>query len=36
MRKKPKIIGDKLKDKIINIWILLETEEVKGDRKKEA
>ena len=36
MRKKPKIIGDKLKDKIINIWILLETEEVKRDRKKEA
>ena len=36
MGKKPKIIGDKLKDKIINIWILLETEEVKRDRKKEA
>ena len=36
MEKKPKIIGDKLKDKIINIWILLETEEVKRDRKKEA
>ena len=36
MGKKPKIIGDKLKDKIINIQILLETEEVKRDRKKEA
>ena len=36
MEKKPKIIGDKLKDKIINIWILLETEEVKRDKKKEA
>ena len=36
MEKKPKIIGDKLKDKITNIWILLETEEVKRDRKKEA
>ena len=34
---KPKIIRDKLKDKIINdIWTLFETEKGKGDRKKEA
>ena len=34
MGKKPKMIRDKLKDKIINdIWTLSETEE-KNDRKK--
>ena len=33
--KKPKIIRDKLKGKIINdIWTLFETEEKKEDRKK--
>ena len=33
MGKKPKIIRDKLKDKIINdIWALFETEEEKEDR----
>ena len=35
MGKKPKIIRDKLKGKIINdIWTLFETEEKKEDRKK--
>ena len=35
--KKPKILGDKLKDKIIrDIWTLFETEEGKEERKKEA
>ena len=35
MGKKPKIIRDNLKDKIINdIWTLFETEEEKDDRKK--
>ena len=35
--KKPKIITDKLKDKIIrDIWTLFETEEGKEERKKEA
>ena len=35
--KKPKILGDKLKDKIIrDIWTLFETEEEKEERKKEA
>ena len=35
--KKPKIHGDKLKDKIIrDIWTLFETEEEKEERKKEA
>ena len=34
MEKKPQIIRDKLKDKIVNdIWTLFETKE---DRKKEA
>ena len=33
MGKKPKIIRDKLKDKIISdIWTLIETEEKKEDR----
>ena len=33
--KKPKMIRDKLKDKIINdIWTLFQTEEKKEDRKK--
>ena len=37
LRKKSKIIRDKLKDKTINdIWTLFETEEEKEDRKKEA
>ena len=37
MRKKSKIVTDKLKDKIIHdIWTLFETEEQKEDRKKEA
>ena len=37
MRKKSKIIRDKLKDKISNdIWTLFETEEEKQNRKKEA
>ena len=36
MGKKPKIIRDKLKDKIINdIWALFETEEEKEDSKKK-
>ena len=36
MGKKPKIIGDKLKDKTINdIWTLFEIEEEKEDRKKK-
>ena len=36
MRKKPKIIRDKLKAKIINdILTLFETEEEKEDRKKK-
>ena len=35
MGKKPKIIRDKLKDKILNdIWALFETKE-KEDRKKQ-
>ena len=35
MGKKPKMIRDKLKDKIINdIWTLFQTEEKKEDRKK--
>ena len=35
MGKKPKITGDKLKDKIINdIWTLFEIEEEKEDREK--
>ena len=34
--KKPKIIRDKLKDKIIrDIWTLFETEEKKGRKKKK-
>ena len=37
MRKKSKIIRDKLKDKIINdIWTLFETEEETEDRRKKA
>ena len=37
MRKKTKIIRDKLKDKIINdIWTLSETEEEKKIEKKES
>ena len=37
MRKKSKIIRDKLKDKIINkIWTPFETEEKKKTEKKEA
>ena len=37
MRKKSKIIRDKLKDEIVNdIWTLFETEDEKDDRKKEA
>ena len=37
MGKKPKIIKDKLKDKIVNdIWTLFETEEEKEDRKKKS
>ena len=36
MGKKPKIIRDKLKDKIINvIWTLFETEEEKEERKRK-
>ena len=36
-KKKPKIIRDILKDKIIrDTWTLLETEEEKEERKKEA
>ena len=35
MGKKPKMIRDKLQDKIINdIWTLFEAEEEKEDRKK--
>ena len=35
--KKPKIITDKLKDKIIrDIWTLFETEEKEERQKKEA
>ena len=34
--KKPKIIRDKLKDKIVNnIWTIFEIEEEKEDRNKE-
>ena len=37
MRKKSKIIRDKLKDKTINdIWTLFEREEEKEDRKKRS
>ena len=37
MRKKSKLVRDKLKDKIINdIWALFETEEEKEDKKKEV
>ena len=37
MEKKPIVIIDKLKDKIIrDIWTLFETEEGKEERKKEA
>ena len=37
MRKKSKLVRDKLKDKIINdIWTLFETEEEKEDKKKEV
>ena len=37
MRKKSKIIRDKLKDKIINdIWTLFETKEETEDRRKKA
>ena len=37
MRKKSKIIRDKLKDKTINdIWALFEREEEKEDRKKRS
>ena len=36
MWEKPKLIRDKLKDKIINIWTIFETEKEKEDRKKEA
>ena len=36
MGEKPKLIRDKLKDKIINIWTIFETEKEKEDRKKEA
>ena len=37
MGKKPKIIRDKLKDKIVNdIWTLFETEGEKEDRKKKS
>ena len=36
MVKKPKIIRDKLKDKLINdIWILFDTAKEKQDRKKK-
>ena len=35
--KKPKIIIDKLKDKVIrDIWALFETKEENKERKKEA
>ena len=35
MRKKPKIVRDKLKDKIINdIWRLIDTEKEKEERKR--
>ena len=37
MGKKPKIISDKLKDKIINdIWTLFDVEEEKEDREEKA
>ena len=37
MGEKPKIIRDKLKDKIINdIWTLFEAEQEKEDRKKRS
>ena len=36
MGEKPKLITDKLKDEIINIWTIFETEKEKEDRKKEA
>ena len=37
MGKKPKIIRDELKDKMVNdIWSLSETKEEKEERKKEA
>ena len=36
MVKKPKVIRDKLKDKLINdIWILFDTAKEKQDRKKK-
>ena len=35
MRKKPRIVRDKLKDKIINdIWRLIDTEKEKAERKR--
>ena len=35
MRKKPQIVRDKLKDKIINdIWRLIDTEKEKEERKR--
>ena len=35
MRKKPRIVRDKLKDKIINdIWRLIDTEKEKEERKR--
>ena len=33
MGEKPKLIRDKLKDKIINIWTIFETQKEKEDRK---
>ena len=36
MRKKSKIIIDKLKYKIINLWTLFETEKENEDRKKRS
>ena len=37
MKKKPKAIRDKLRDKIINdIWALFETEKEKENRKKRS
>ena len=36
MGEKPKLITDKLKDEIINIWTIFKTEKEKEDRKKEA
>ena len=35
MGEKPKLIRDKLKDKIINIWTIFETQKEKEDRKKK-